>query len=86
VAMSLNNLAIDLRALGEPGRARELDEQALAMFQRLFEGDHPDVATSLNNLAVDLSELGEPGRARELDEQALAMRQRLAERQSAPGN
>ena len=59
--------------------ALELDEQALAMRQRLFEGDHPDVATVLNNLAVDLGALGEHGRALELDEQALAMRQRLAE-------
>ena len=59
--------------------ARELHEQALAMRQRLYEGDHPDVASSLSNLAIDLSELGEHGRARELDEQALAMRQRLYE-------
>ena len=80
VAISLGNLAVDLRALGEPGRARELDVQALAMFQRLYEGDHPDVAMSLSNLALDLRTLGEPARARELDEQALGMRQRLAQR------
>jgi tetratricopeptide repeat protein len=72
-------------SVGEDARARELDEQALAMRQRLYEGDHPDVATSLGNLAIDLRVLGEHGRARELDEQALAMRQRLAERRSAPG-
>jgi hypothetical protein len=35
VADSLSNLAVDLRELGEHGRARELDEQALAMRQRL---------------------------------------------------
>jgi tetratricopeptide (TPR) repeat protein len=64
--------------------ARELHEQALAMYQRLYEGDHPDVADRLSALANDLSELGEHGRARELDEQALAMRKRLAERQAAP--
>jgi hypothetical protein len=79
VADGLTVLALDLRELGELGRARELDEQALAMYQRLYEGDHPNVATSLNNLAADLSALGEDGRARELDEQALAMRQRLYE-------
>jgi hypothetical protein len=56
------------------------------MRQRLYDGDHPDVASSLNNLAVDLRALGEHGRARELDEQALAMRHRLEERRSAPGN
>jgi Tetratricopeptide repeat len=79
VATSLSHLAVDLRALGEPGRARELDEQALAMLQRLYQGDRPDVARSLSHLAVDLRALGEPGRARELDELALAMRQRLFE-------
>ena len=64
IADSLTLLAIDLRRLGELGRARELDEQALAMYQRLYEGDHPDVATSLDNLAYTLGELGEHERAR----------------------
>jgi tetratricopeptide (TPR) repeat protein len=57
--------------------ARALHEQALAMRQRLYHGDHPDVATSLSDLANALRELGEHERARALDEQALAMRQRL---------
>src|SRR4029450_5684278 len=63
---------LDLRLGGDghkqgPGRrGRELDEQALAMDQRLYEGDHPDVAADLSNLANALSELGEHGRAREL--------------------
>jgi len=56
------------------------------MRQRLYEGDHPDVAISLNNLAVHLTALGEDERARELDEQALAMRQRLAKRRAASGS
>jgi tetratricopeptide (TPR) repeat protein len=59
--------------------ARELHKQALAMRQRLFEGDHPNVAASLAILALDLGALGEPGRARELNERALAMNQRLYE-------
>jgi tetratricopeptide (TPR) repeat protein len=84
VAISLNNLANDMRELGEYERARELHEQALTMRQRLYEGDHPHVAASLSNLANDLSELGEYERARELDEQALAMRQRIADRQVSP--
>lgn len=37
VAKSLGNLAEDLHALGEHERARELDEQALAMRGRLGE-------------------------------------------------
>jgi tetratricopeptide (TPR) repeat protein len=47
------------------------------MLQRLYAGDHPDVARSLSYLANALHELGEVPRARELHEQALAMRQRL---------
>jgi hypothetical protein len=66
--------------------ARELHERSLAMRQRLYEGDHPDVAISLNNLAVNLRALGEHERARELNEQALAMQERIAERNSAPGS
>jgi tetratricopeptide (TPR) repeat protein len=58
--------------------ARNMHEQAVAMYQRLYEGDHHNVARSLSNLGLDLRALGEPGRARELDEQALAMRERLA--------
>lgn len=70
MARSLNNLANDLSELGEHERARELDEQALAMRLRLYDGDHPSVAASRNNLAEDLRFLGEHKRARELDEQA----------------
>ena len=66
--------------------AQELHEQALAIYQRLYEGDHPDVAASLSSLAIGLRALGEHGRAQELNEQALAMRQRLTERRSSPGS
>jgi tetratricopeptide (TPR) repeat protein len=57
--------------------AREMHEQALAMCQQLYDGDHGKVAATLTYLAIDLVELGEHERARELDEQALAMYQRL---------
>jgi tetratricopeptide (TPR) repeat protein len=60
-------------------RARDLHQQALAVHQRLYEGDHPHIATTLTALAGDLRALGEPARARQLDEQALAMFQRLYE-------
>jgi hypothetical protein len=68
-----------LRAAGEYVRAHELHEQALAMFQRVYERDHPMVATTLNNLAEDLCGLGDHAGTRELDAQALAMRQQLAD-------
>jgi tetratricopeptide (TPR) repeat protein len=59
--------------------ARQMHEQALAMYRQLYEGDNVNVANGLNNLATDLGELGDYRRARELHEQALAMRQRLYE-------
>ena len=40
LARSLNNLAEDMYELGEHARARELDEQALAMHRRLY-NDRP---------------------------------------------
>ena len=56
---SANNLAVDLRALGERRRARELDEDTLARRRRVLGDDHPDTLASANNLAIDLRELGE---------------------------
>jgi hypothetical protein len=86
LASLLTRVAVYLWSRGLDVRlARELQEQALTMFRRVHEGDHPEVAASLNNLALSLRELGEQERARELDEQALAMRQRLEDRRSAPG-
>ena len=67
---------IGARGLGAT-RSRELDEQALRIFQRLYHEDHPDIARSLTNLAVDLYQLGDHAAARDRDEQALAMFQRL---------
>ncbi|MBE1496319.1 hypothetical protein H4696_003419 [Amycolatopsis lexingtonensis] len=72
-----SNFAVNLRALGEHERARELNEDTLARRQRLFGEDHPETLRSASNLAVDLKVLGEYERARELDEDALARRQRL---------
>jgi tetratricopeptide (TPR) repeat protein len=58
-------------------RARELHEQALALYRRLYGGDHPETAMTLGSLAEDLRGLGDYAGARELDEQALAMHRRL---------
>ena len=56
---SANNLAIDLRALGEDQAARDLDQDTLARRRRVLGEDHPDTLTSANNLPTDLRELGE---------------------------
>jgi tetratricopeptide (TPR) repeat protein len=74
----LTATGVYLRSRGLDVRlARQLHEQALAMYQRLYDGDDPNVANSLSSLAIDLTNLGEHAQARELDEQALAMYQRL---------
>jgi hypothetical protein len=67
--------------VGERGlgltRSHELDKQALAMRQRLHQGDHPDIARSLHNVAVSMWLQGDYSDAREPLEQVLKMRQRL---------
>jgi hypothetical protein len=56
---SANNLAADLRALGEYQQARDLDEDTLARRRRVLGDDHPDTLTSANNLGADPRALGE---------------------------
>ena len=53
-----NNLAADLRGLGEYQQARALDEDTLGRCRRLRGDDHLDTLTSANNLAADLHALG----------------------------
>jgi tetratricopeptide (TPR) repeat protein len=79
LTQSLCELTVDLRLLGDAEHARELDQEALAMKQRLYgpDTDHREIALSLYTLAFDLRALGDPAAARDLDEQALAMLTRL---------
>jgi hypothetical protein len=56
---SANNLANDLRALGEYQAARELHEDTLARRRRVLGEDHPDTQATASNLAADLRALGE---------------------------
>jgi tetratricopeptide (TPR) repeat protein len=66
-----------LRSRGLLKLAHELHEEALAMRQRLYNGDDASVAASLATLSISCYVLGAYERALELDEQALAMYQRL---------
>jgi Tetratricopeptide repeat len=54
---SANNLADDLRRLGEVQAARDLDQDTLDRRRRVLGDDHPDTLTSANNLAIDLRRL-----------------------------
>ena len=73
---SANNLASDLRNLGEHQAARELDEDTLARRRRVLGEDHPDTLTSAVALAIELANLGEHQAARELHEGTLARHRR----------
>jgi hypothetical protein len=55
----MNNLALARRALGDLQGARDLHEQALAGYQRVFGDDHPDTLATINHLAEVRRELGE---------------------------
>jgi tetratricopeptide repeat protein len=66
-----------LETLGRAGEAEPLYRDVLAMVQRIFPGDHLDVATSLNNLAGVLETLGRAGEACAFMTQAAEMIVRL---------
>jgi tetratricopeptide (TPR) repeat protein len=68
-----------LNALGNAKEALPYFKQALEMYQRLYEEDHPDVADSLNNMGSVLKSLGNAKEALPYYKQALEMRQCLYE-------
>ena len=68
---SANNLATDLRALGEYQQARDLDEDTLARRRRVLGDDHPDTLASANNLAATCARWVSYQQARNLDEDTL---------------
>ena len=87
LAMTLNNLGIALRDLGDRNGARQAHAEALAVRRRLAEANPaafaPDLAMTLNNLGTVLSELGERAQARQAFEEALAIYRKLAEAEPA---
>ena len=58
-----------LRAQGELGAARELEEQVLAGRREVLGERHPDTLTAMNNLAQTRSEQGDFDAARQLAQQ-----------------
>ena len=57
--------------------SKEYYEQALAMYQNLYQGDHPEIARGLNNVGMAYKTLGDSRKGLEYYEQALAMYQNL---------
>ena len=77
MALSLNDLAALYYSQGRYSEAEPLYTQALEMRKRLFNGDHPDVASSLNNLALLYYSQGRYSEAEPLYTLALVMCDRI---------
>jgi tetratricopeptide (TPR) repeat protein len=73
VGAGLNNLALVLNDLGQPGEARPLQEQALAITEATYGPDDLEVGVTLSVLGLILKDLGQPGEARPLLERALTI-------------
>jgi tetratricopeptide (TPR) repeat protein len=73
---SANNLAINLRALGQLEQARDLDQDSLERRRRTLGDNHPDTLVSANGLANGLRALGQLEQARDLDQDSLERRRR----------
>jgi hypothetical protein len=74
---SANNLANNLRALGQHEQARDLNQDNLERRRRTVGDDHPDTLMSASNLAVALWALGQDEQARDLDQDTLERRRRI---------
>jgi len=77
-ANHLGNLGSAYGELGEPHRAIELHEQALAIDREI--GNRQGESDDLGNLGLAYSDLGEPRRTIELTEQALKIARELGNR------
>jgi tetratricopeptide (TPR) repeat protein len=72
-AVLLNNLGFLYWTLGDQGKAIGYIEQALAIDEKVYGKEHPNVAIRLNNLGSVYFELGQKGLARPYFEKALAI-------------
>jgi tetratricopeptide (TPR) repeat protein len=73
VATLVNNLGGVLQDLGERVGARAAFERALAIDERVYGPEHPEVARDVNNLGRVLQDLGDLAGARAACERALAI-------------
>jgi tetratricopeptide (TPR) repeat protein len=72
----LINIADGYRSLGDAVKERELLERVLAIKERHYGLDHPEVAAILTNLGCVHASLGDTQKSRELLERALAIEER----------
>jgi tetratricopeptide (TPR) repeat protein len=75
-ADDLNKRVIELYRAGKFAEAVPLAQQVLAIREKAFGPDHPDVATALNNLAVLYENQGRYADAEPLYKRVLAIREK----------
>ena len=71
MAITLTNLGGVYGDLGDHAKKRDVLERALAINERAFGRDHPEVANTLFNLGMAHGNLGDISLARELLERVL---------------
>jgi len=76
VAVSLNNLAMAYQARGMPAEAEPLYHRALAIWEKTYGAEHPQVAIGLTNLAVLYRTQGHYSGAEPLYKRALAIQEK----------
>jgi tetratricopeptide (TPR) repeat protein len=76
-AVSLNNVATVMEALGDFQATRPLKERALAICEKALGVEHPETARSLNNLGYLLQKQGDLDGARQYYERALTIKEKV---------
>jgi len=71
VAVSLNNIAFILKAMGDNAGARSHFDRAINIAEKAFGPNHPEVALKLNNLGAFLEDTGQHVAARAVFERVL---------------
>ncbi|WP_164018340.1 tetratricopeptide repeat protein [Pyxidicoccus trucidator] len=80
---AVGNLAMALLEMGDPSRAKALQEHILNVRRRLQGpglsngAENPDTLAAMGNLALTLRAMGEPAAARALQERVLSARERM---------
>jgi tetratricopeptide (TPR) repeat protein len=74
VGQSLNNLALLYKAQGMYVEAEPLYKRSLAIMEKAFGPDHPNVATVCENMAECYKKVGKEKEAEELEARAREIR------------